>query len=147
MRTNSFKRAVLLIRISAAGKIYHDCTKKGNALCGGGKQVRVIRNKGRQAIWPAAERAAQIKSSRLYQELNQYQENGIPLWLNGRPSTSYQIADRVCENTNYMRDYQTDCQNQICGIGFDRIGKDNQQTAHTLAKNNMSKKLKYIKYI
>ncbi|MDO4344617.1 MAG: hypothetical protein Q4C50_07430 [Eubacteriales bacterium] len=63
----------------------------------------------------------------LYRELQKYQEEGIRLWLNGRPSTSYQIANRVREEENYMRDYQMDCQNQICGIGFDRIRKDKKQ--------------------
>lgn len=78
---------------------------------------------------PAGGRDRDIKSSSLYQELNRYQENGISLWLNGRPSTSYQIAECVREKTDYMRDYQTDGRNQICGIGFDRIRKDSQQAA------------------
>lgn len=84
-------------------------------------------------------RSSQVKNSRLYRELRRYQEAGIQLWLNGKPSTSYQIADCVCEKTNYMRDYYVDCQNQVCGIGFDRIRKDNQQAVQSPCAKNLNK--------
>lgn len=73
--------------------------------------------------------AKDYSTSELYQELSSYQEQGVELWLNGRRSTSYQIASSVCEKTNYMRDYYMDHQNHICGIGFDRIRKSQTKTA------------------
>lgn len=72
-------------------------------------------------------RERNVKNSTLYRELNGYQKQGMELWLNGRRSTSYQIADSVRETTDYMRDYHMDVQNHICGIGFDRIRKEKQQ--------------------
>lgn len=38
-----------------------------------------------------------------------------------------------------MRDYYVDCQNQVCGIGFDRIRKDNQQTVQSPCAKNLNK--------
>ena len=70
-----------------------------------------------------------IKNSALYQELAQYQKAGVELWLNGRRSGSFHIADCVCETTNYMRDYYMDCQNRVCGIAFDEIRKETQDDA------------------
>ncbi|MDO4521681.1 MAG: hypothetical protein Q4B57_00895 [Eubacteriales bacterium] len=61
------------------------------------------------------------KRTDLYKELMEYQKAGIPLWLNGKRSSSERIASSVREENNYMRDYIVDQQNHICGIGFDRI--------------------------
>lgn len=64
-----------------------------------------------------------VKNTDLYKELEEYRQAGIPLWLNGRPSTSFGIANCVREEADYMRDYHVDQKNEICGIGFDRIRK------------------------
>lgn len=79
-----------------------------------------------------------VKRSDLYRELTGYQEAGISLWLNGKPSTSYRIANSVCERTNYMRDYYMDYKNQICGIGFDRIRTERDEAE----QNPLCRKLK-----
>ncbi len=65
-----------------------------------------------------------VKSTDLYKELVQYQQAGIPLWLNGRRSTSFGIANYVREETDYMRDYHINPKNEVCGLGFDRIRKE-----------------------
>ena len=71
-------------------------------------------------------RTKAVKSSALYQELSQYQRAGVELWLNGKRSGSFHIADCVCETTNYMRDYYLDCQDRVCGIAFDEIRREIQ---------------------
>lgn len=88
------------------------------------KRVRAIEDNKRLDGWTEVSRARNVRNSDLYRELCRYQEEGIELWLNGEPSTSYQIAYSVCETSNYMRDYYMDGQNRVCGIGFDKIGKD-----------------------
>lgn len=65
-----------------------------------------------------------VKNTSLYKELAQYQQAGVPLWLNGRPSTSFGIANCVREETDYMRDYHMNLNNEVCGLGFDRIRKE-----------------------
>ncbi|MDO4632556.1 MAG: hypothetical protein Q4B01_01720 [Eubacteriales bacterium] len=65
----------------------------------------------------------EVRNTDLYKELSYYQEAGISLWLNGKPSSSEKIARMVHEENNYMRDYQADPANRICSIGFDRIRK------------------------
>ncbi len=102
-----------------------------------GKRVRAIKHKMQRGSRINESRAHSVKNSALYRELNRYQEEGIPLWLDGKPSTSYQIASRVCETTNYMRDYHTDAQNHICGIGFDYIRTENQQAANSPCAGNL----------
>ena len=110
-----------------------------------------IRRKTQRGNRTDSGKAQNIKNSKLYQELNRYQEEGIELWLDGRPSTSYQIACRVCEKTNYMRDYYTDGQDQICGIGFDCIRRENQQIAQSPCAKNLNnyeyflKKSKFVR--
>lgn len=87
----------------------------------------------------------------LYRELQEYQREGIPLWLNGKPSTSYRIAQCVCEHTDYMRDYHTDGQNRVCGIGFDKVRKDLPKSARSPFGKNLKyceeflKKSKYVR--
>ena len=63
----------------------------------------------------------EITGSRLYKELENYRKAGITLWLNGKKSTSYGIANYVREEADFMRDYYFDRNHDICGIGFDRI--------------------------
>lgn len=88
------------------------------------KRVKAIKNKKRQNGWSDTGRIQKnVEYSALYKELSRYQEAGVQLWLDGQPSTSYQIASHVCETKNYMRDYQLDCQDHVCGIGFDKIRK------------------------
>ncbi|RGD64330.1 hypothetical protein DXA98_11000 [Lachnospiraceae bacterium OF09-6] len=70
-------------------------------------------------------RREKVKESSLYKELEGYQNAGLSLWLNGEPSTSYGIANYVREESDYMRDYRLDGNQKVCGIGFDRIRKDN----------------------
>ena len=68
-------------------------------------------------------RREKVLGSSLYKELEEYQNAGLSLWLNGRPSTSYGIANYVREESDYMRDYRFNQKNEICGIGFDKVGK------------------------
>lgn len=59
----------------------------------------------------------------LYQELKEYEKAGISLWLNGLPSTPKEIA-RACsigEECRYMRDYIRDEEEEVLGIGFDKV--------------------------
>ena len=67
------------------------------------------------------QRREKVMESKLYKELEGYQSAGISLWLNGKPSTSYGIANYVREESDYMRDYRLDDNQEICGIAFDRI--------------------------
>ncbi|MDO5541063.1 MAG: hypothetical protein Q4F83_13525 [Eubacteriales bacterium] len=74
----------------------------------------------------------------------------MELWLNGKRSNSFRIADCVCEKTDYMRDYYVDMGNRVCGIGFDRIRKDNYNTAgipYAKSLNNYEDFLKKSKYV
>lgn len=68
-------------------------------------------------------RREKVLGSSLYRELEEYQNAGLSLWLNGRPSTSYGIANYVREESDYMRDYRLDQNNEVCGIGFDKVRK------------------------
>lgn len=70
---------------------------------------------------PGADAASDVRESALFLELMQYKTQGVALWLDGRQSTCTQIAQCLAERSVYMRDYHTDGQNRICGIGFDRI--------------------------
>ena len=73
-----------------------------------------------------------VKNTHLYRELTEYQQAGVSLWLNGKPSNSFRIANCVREETGYMRDYHMNEDNEICGISFDRIRKENRQTEDSL---------------
>lgn len=68
-----------------------------------------------------------MKNAELYRELTEYQQAGISLWLNGKPSNSFRIANCVREETGYMRDYHVNQNNEICGISFDKIRKERQR--------------------
>lgn len=59
----------------------------------------------------------------LRQELEQYRDNGILLYLNGIPGTPKAIA-RACtlaEGSGYMRDYSEDKYGRIARVDFDFI--------------------------
>lgn len=81
------------------------------------------RNQYQKRRYPYRSREA-VERTNLYKELMEYQQAGIPLWLNGRPSTSFGIASYVREETDYMRDYHINPDNEVCGLGFDRIRKE-----------------------
>ena len=87
-----------------------------------------MRNIGYKRTYPTKDAALKhrerVLESSLYKELEGYQKEGLSLWLNGRPSTSYGIANYVKEESDYMRDYRFDGNRKICGIGFDRIRKE-----------------------
>ena len=59
----------------------------------------------------------------LQKELKLYQEQGISLYLEGRPSTPKHIvkACMLAEEGGYMRDYTADEQGRIARVDFDFI--------------------------
>ncbi len=95
-----------------------------------------IGNRQQEVRQPDLVTERNVKNSTLYRELSTYQAQGVELWLNGRRSTSYQIANSVREATNYMRDYQMDVQNRICGIGFDRIRNEKPRDTQDFTQKN-----------
>mgnify|MGYP003235043954 FL=1 len=59
--------------------------------------------------------------SPLGRELETYQTEGIPLWLNGKPSTPEEIV-RACmieEEGTYMRDYVQNERGKVERLEFD----------------------------
>ena len=56
-------------------------------------------------------------------ELEFYQREGIPLQLNGVPSTPKKIAKahKIAEDITYMRDYIRDSQGRLTSLGFDPV--------------------------
>lgn len=56
-------------------------------------------------------------------ELDFYVSEGIPLWLNGTPSTPKEIekAHRVAEDISYMRDYVRDSSGRLTRLEFDPV--------------------------
>lgn len=58
-------------------------------------------------------------------ELNAYARAGMKLWLNGKPSTPSDIMHQcmIREEEEYMRDFVSDDDDHIIGIGFDYIKK------------------------
>lgn len=72
---------------------------------------------------PKTKSIEEVLESSLYQELEQYQESGISLWLNGKESTSFGIANYIREEADFMRDYYLNQNNEVCGVGFDQIRK------------------------
>ena len=62
---------------------------------------------------------------RLQKELNAYARAGMKLWLNGKPSTPSDIMHQcmIREEEEYMRDFVSDDDDHIIGIGFDYIKK------------------------
>lgn len=68
-----------------------------------------------------------VKNPELYRELSKYQQAGISLWLDGKRSDSLRIANCVREETDYMRDYHMNQENEICGISFDKVRKEQRR--------------------
>lgn len=56
-------------------------------------------------------------------ELESYERAGIPLQLNGMPSTPKKIvkAHKVAEDVTYMRDYVRDTKGRLKSLGFDSV--------------------------
>lgn len=56
-------------------------------------------------------------------ELDFYVNEGIPLWLNGTPSTPKEIerAHRIAEDISYMRDYVRDSNGRLTRLEFDPV--------------------------
>lgn len=59
----------------------------------------------------------------LKKELKAYRENGIALYLNGKPSDPKTIAKAcmIAEGCGYMRDYTEDEKGRIAKVSFDYI--------------------------
>ena len=60
---------------------------------------------------------------RVRKELDFYASEGIPLWLNGMPSTPKEIekAHKVAEDVTYMRDYVRDSSGRLTRLEFDSV--------------------------
>lgn len=56
-------------------------------------------------------------------ELDFYVSEGIPLWLNGIPSTPKEIekAHKAAEDISYMRDYVRDSDGRLTRLEFDPV--------------------------
>lgn len=56
-------------------------------------------------------------------ELKLYEKKGIPLYLDGEPSTARAIAKacQIAEGGGYMRDYTEDKEGFIARVNFDFI--------------------------
>jgi len=64
-------------------------------------------------------------SGSLIQRLKKWEQAGIRLYLDGRPSTSEYIGKScVREDTLYMPDYVTDKEGKIKEIRYDRISPE-----------------------
>lgn len=63
------------------------------------------------------------RKHQLNKELKAYAKAGMKLWLNGKPSTPSDIVQHcmVREEGAYMRDFISDDDQNITGIGFDDI--------------------------
>ncbi len=60
----------------------------------------------------------------LMAELQNYEQQGISIWLEGSPSTPDRVCDaiRVREEFTFMRDYVF-CEGELAQIRFDRVEK------------------------
>lgn len=56
-------------------------------------------------------------------ELDTYEKEGVPLWLDGMASTPEEIvkAHQIAEDVTYMRDYVQDADGRLSRLEFDRI--------------------------
>jgi hypothetical protein len=59
----------------------------------------------------------------LKKELEAYEQSGIALYLNGRPSNPKSIAKAcmIAEGCGYMRDYTEDEKGRIARVSFDYV--------------------------
>lgn len=60
----------------------------------------------------------------LFVELQNYERQGISIWLEGSPSSSGEVTEAVCvrEDITYMRDYVFQ-QGKLSELRFDKITK------------------------
>ena len=63
------------------------------------------------------------RKHQLHKELKAYAKAGMQLWLNGKPSTPCDIMHHcmIREESEYMRDFVSDDDDNVIGIGFDDI--------------------------
>lgn len=63
-------------------------------------------------------------------ELDAYQAQGIPLWLDGEPSSPKEIwkAHKIAEDISYMRDYVPDSYGRLLRLEFDAVKKEDGYT-------------------
>ena len=63
------------------------------------------------------------RKHQLHKELRAYAKAGLKLWLDGEPSTPSDIVRQcmICEEGEYMRDFVSNDDKNIIGIGFDHI--------------------------
>lgn len=56
-------------------------------------------------------------------ELDSYVREGVPLWLNGFPSSPKEIekAHKIAEDVTYMRDYVRDSQGKLTRLEFGQV--------------------------
>lgn len=56
-------------------------------------------------------------------ELDAYARQGIPLWLDGSPSSPGEIekAHQIAENVTYMRDYVQDGSGKLTRLEFGKV--------------------------
>lgn len=59
-------------------------------------------------------------------ELDSYAKQGIPLWLDGSPSTPREIvkAHKIAENATYMRDYVEDQEGNLERLEFGKVKEE-----------------------
>ena len=59
-------------------------------------------------------------------ELDAYQAQGSPLWLDGEPSSPKEIwkAHKIAEDVSYMRDYVPDPEGRLLRLEFDAVKKE-----------------------
>lgn len=63
------------------------------------------------------------KLPELKKELEEYERQGVELWLEGFKSSPKEItkAHRIAEQGSYMRDYENNETGEISKIGFDYV--------------------------
>ncbi|MBS6195879.1 MAG: hypothetical protein KH828_09900 [Clostridiales bacterium] len=56
-------------------------------------------------------------------ELDAYAREGLPLWLNGLPSSPKEIekAHKIAEDVTYMRDYVRDGEGKLTRLEFGQV--------------------------
>ena len=59
-------------------------------------------------------------------ELDSYAKQGIPLWLDGSPSTPGEIvkAHKIAESATYMRDYVEDQEGNLERLEFGKVKEE-----------------------
>ncbi len=67
---------------------------------------------------------------KLQKELEQYEDRGISLFLEGKRSTPKTIAKacQIADGGGYMRDYEEDEKGQIAVVNFDYVPNSSKNT-------------------